>query len=127
MASIHEVNPNLLIPKVAEELKKCGKIKAPDWAPFVKTGVQKERPPVDPDWWFVRCAAVLRKLSMMGPLGVSKLRTYYGGNIIRKVLQQLETAGFAKQAEKGKHKGRIVTPEGQSILDKIATQIQKNG
>ena len=78
MASIHEVNPNLLIPKVAEELKKCGKIKAPDWAPFVKTGVQKERPPVDPDWWFVRCAAVLRKLSMMGPLGVSKLRTTEG-------------------------------------------------
>ena len=143
MASIYDVDPNKLVAKVAEELKKSGKCTPPVWAAFVKTGVHKERPPVDPEWWYTRSAAVLRKINMMGPIGVSKLRRYYGGkknrgykpelskkgsgNIIRKVLQQLETAGLAKQAERGKHKGRVITSEGKSLLDKAATQLQKNG
>ena len=143
MASIYDVKANALITKVAEELKKNEKIKPPSWASFVKTGVHKERPPVDPLWWYTRCAAVLRKINILGPIGVSKLRTHYGGkknrgykpehfkkgsgNIIRKVLQQLESAGLAKQVEKGIHKGRILTPSGKSVLDKAATLVRKNG
>ncbi|MBN2111795.1 40S ribosomal protein S19, partial [Candidatus Woesearchaeota archaeon] len=94
------------------------------------------------DWWYVRAASILRKVSMLGPVGVSKLRTLYGGkkdrgmkpekfmkgsgNIIRKALQQLEKAGLAKQAEKGTHKGRVITPKGKSLLDKAAVKIQKS-
>ena len=76
-----------------------------------------------------------------GPIGVSKLRVKYGGkkrrghkpsrfypgsgNIIRKALQQLEKAGFLKKDEKSKYKGRSITPQGKSFLDKISTQIYK--
>ena len=142
MASIFDVNQNELIEKVAEELSKIPEMKAPEWAVFVKTGVHKERPPLKKDWWFMRAASILRKIHMKGPIGVSKLRTLYGGkkdrgvapekfrrasgNIIRKALQQLENAGLAKQAEKGIHKGRVITPKGKSLLDKAATQIQKS-
>ena len=38
----------------------------------------------------------------------------------------MEKAGFVKQAEKGIHKGRVVTPKGRAFLDKIATQLVGN-
>ncbi|MFQ5474476.1 MAG: 30S ribosomal protein S19e [Candidatus Nanoarchaeia archaeon] len=139
MPTMYDVQINDLLDKVAEELKNDNNIQPPEWAAYVKTGVHKERPPQQKDWWYVRCAAVLRTVRMKGPIGVSKLRTKYGGrknrghkpdafrrgsgNIIRKVLQQLETGGYLKQAEKGVHKGRVATPKGVSILDRSAVTI----
>lgn len=142
MASIYDVDPTELIEKAAEELKKNDSIKPPVWAEFVKTGVHRERAPSNKDWWYIRVAAVLRTVYRYNcPIGVSKLRVKYGGkrrrgyrpphfykgsgNIIRKVLQQLEKAGFLKKEEKSQHKGRVITPQGRAFLDKIATQIQK--
>jgi len=139
---IYEVYPNELIEKAAEELKKNEAIKPPVWAGFVKTGAHKERAPVDKDWWYKRAASILRSIQILGPIGVSKLRIKYGGkkrrghkpshfkkgsgNIIRKALQQLEKAGFVKFAEKGLHKGRIITKEGKLFLNKIAEEIMKS-
>jgi small subunit ribosomal protein S19e len=96
---------------------------------------------MDADWWHVRAAAVLRSVGRLGPVGVSKLRGKYGGkknrghkpnqfqkgsgNIIRKVLQQLEAAKLIKQTKVGVHKGRVLTPEGHSLLDKAAVGIMK--
>ena len=140
--SIHDVYPNELIEKVAEELKKVETIKAPKWAMFAKTGVHKERAPVEKDWWYMRSAAVLRSVAILGPIGVSKLRTKYGGrknrgykpehffkgsgSILRKSLQQLEKAGYVQQIERSGHKGRVITPSGKSFLDKIAVQLIKS-
>ena len=140
MAIMYDVDSQELILKTAEELKKIAEIKPPVWATFVKTGMHKQRPPVDSNWWYIRAASVLRTVYRLGPVGVSKLRTKYGGkknrgtkkehffkgsgNILRKVLQQLEKAGLVKFVEKGTHKGRIITPKGKSFLDKIASQIQ---
>lgn len=137
---MYDVDSQEMIQKAAEELKKIPEIKPPEWAKFVKTGVHKERPPANNDWWFIRTASVMRAVYRLGPVGVSKLRTKYGGkknrgvkkehfykgsgNILRKALQQLEKAGFVKFVEKGVHKGRIVTPKGRAFLDKIATQMQ---
>jgi len=47
------------------------------------------------------------------------------GNHLRKMLQQLEKAGFAKQTQKGVHKGRILTPKGQAFLEKVASDMLK--
>ena len=137
---MYDADPQELISKAAEGLKKVPEIKAPAWATFVKTGMHKERPPVSHDWWYMRAASVLRTVYRLGPVGVSKLRDKYGGkknrgvkkdhffkgsgNILRKALQQLEKAGLVKSVEKGIHKGRIITPKGRSFLDKIASQIQ---
>ena len=142
MASIYDVDASELITKVAEKLKEFNTIKPPEWADYVKTGVHKERPPAIKDWWYIRAAAILRTVSRFGPIGVSKLRTRYGGkknrghkaerfckgsgNIARKVLQQLEKSELLKQEVKNVHKGRVITPKGQSILDKSATEVQKN-
>ena len=141
MASVYDIYPNELIELTAERLKSVAEIKAPEWAVFAKTGVCKERPPMKSDWWFTRAAAILRSIYVMGPIGVNKLRTKYGGkqrrghnmphfkkgsgSVIRKCIQQLEKAGLIKSIEKGKHKGRIITPKGRSFLDKIAGEIAK--
>jgi small subunit ribosomal protein S19e len=139
--TVYEVYPNELIEKVAEELKKIEEIKPPVWAAFAKTGVHKERAPLDVAWWYSRAAAVLRSVYVLGPIGVSKLRTKYGGkkrrghkmahfrkgsgSVIRKILQQLEKAQLIKFVEKGIHKGRIIAPKGKSLLDKTAIAILK--
>lgn len=137
MAIIYNKDTAEIINKAAEELKKIEEIKAPEWAKYCKTGVAKERPPVDRDWWYKRTASMLRRLYVSkGPIGVSKLKSKYGsnknrghkpnkfykgsGNITRKILQQLEKAGLAKKAEIGVHKGRIITGKGRSFLDKLA-------
>ena len=141
MTHILAVDPAQLISKAAEELKKQQLVKAPDWSQFVKTGHHKERHPEHPDWWYHRSASMLRSIAKLGPVGTEKLRTKYGGrknrghqpeaffkasgSIIRKSLQQLETAGLIAKAQKGVHKGRILTPKGISFLDKIAVQIAK--
>lgn len=131
--------PEELIEDTAKKLK--GIIKAPEWSVFVRTGSGKERPPEKDDWWYMRGASILRKIYMHGPIGVSKLRIKYGskknrghkpekfykssGKIIRTLLQQLEKAELITKAEKGVHKGRIITGKGKSFLDKIAKETKK--
>src|SRR3989338_8905254 len=134
MASVYDANPNELVEKAAGELKKV--IKAPDWSRYVKTGVHKERPPADLDWWYKRAAAVLRKVYILGPVGTNKLRAKYGGKknrgykpekflrgsgkIIRTILQQLESEKLIVQQQKGLHKGRVVTAKGKKLLDTLS-------
>lgn len=141
MATIYNCDPSELIEKAAQELKKLESIKQPEWAPFVKTGVHKERPPVSKDWWYVRAASVLRHIYRFGAIGVSKLRARYGGkknrgvkpehfykgsgSIIRKIIQQLEKEGLVKKDLKSAHKGRVITAKGKKFLDDIAGKISK--
>jgi small subunit ribosomal protein S19e len=141
MVTMLDVPQEKLIEGVAAELKKVNLIKPPMWASYVKTGVHKERPPIRKDWWYVRAASVLRTLRVRGPIGVSTLRVKYGGkknrgmkpgayrpaggNILRKVLQQLEKAGYAKAVIKGGHKGRIASPQGIALLDRVAAKLAK--
>ncbi len=136
MPKVSEVDATNLIKATAQELKKVTQVKPPVWAAFAKTGVHRERPPIEKDWWYVRSASILRKILLKGPIGVAKLRAGYGGarnagmasehykrgsgNIVRKILQQLEAAGFAKQTQIGVHKGRVITPKGTSFLNSVA-------
>jgi small subunit ribosomal protein S19e len=141
MVHILTVNPNDLVNRAAEELKKEQLVKPENWSIFVKTGHHKQRLPDDEDWWYYRAAAILRSVAKLGPVGTQKLRRKYGGkkdrghkpekffkasgSIIRKVLQQLEKSELVKQVEKDVHKGRVLTPKGVSFLDKIAVKLAK--
>jgi small subunit ribosomal protein S19e len=133
------VSKQELINALAIQLKSI--IKKPEWADFVKTGVFKERPPMDADWWYARAASMLLKIQRLGPVGVSKLRTKYGGRknrgvapehffrgsgkIIRTILQQLDAVGLTKQDKKGQHKGRVLTSKAVSLISKAAKQLEK--
>ena len=132
---IKDVSADVVIEKLKAELKKIDAIKQPEWSLYIKTGLSAERPPIQPDWWFIRSSALLRKISLDGPVGVERLRNAYGakrrrghkpahhqkagGKIIRTMLQQLEVAGLVKKVEKPK-RGRIVTAKGQKLLAKVS-------
>lgn len=139
MTSVNDVSPSEIVKQLAEKLKKNEHITAPSWAAFAKTGVSKDRPPVQVDWWQIRAASVLLKIFKYGPIGVSKLRTAYGskknrgvrpekffrasGNVLRKILQQLDKAGYTKQTQIGVHKGRVITKEGKLLLNSVAAEV----
>jgi small subunit ribosomal protein S19e len=136
MTNVYDVDANALIAAAALELKT--KVKAPEWSEFVKTGVSKERPPEDPDWWFVREASILRKIYVKGPIGVSRLRNEYrakknrgvrpeksfkaSGKIIRLATQQLEEQGLVKKTKPAN--GREITAAGMKFLDNIANKVK---
>ena len=133
MPSVKDIDPNRLIAAAAAKLQELPELAPPAWAPYAKTGVHKQRAPEQANWWFLRSAALLRTLALGRTVGVSRLRTRYGGRknrghkpehrfrgsgaVIRTSLQQLEAAGFVR-TEKGK--GRSITPKGLSFLAKAA-------
>ncbi len=133
MATVYDVDANELIARVAEKLK--DKLQVPEWAKYVKTAPNRERPPMQDDFWYIRAASILRNIYIHNHAGVSKLRNKYGGRIrnthqrkekrkasgkiIRVILQQLEAAGYLQKSPKG----RILTNEGRSLLDKTANEI----
>jgi len=127
------------IEKLATYLKNnIDEIKPPTWANIVKTGAHVQKPPQDPDWWYIRCASLLRKIYAYEPIGVQKLRAEYGGRkdfgvhpehavkaggaIIRKALQQLEAAGLI---EEQKASGKKLTSKGRKLLHDIAEELGK--
>ncbi|MCC7553698.1 MAG: 30S ribosomal protein S19e [Methanobacteriaceae archaeon] len=138
MTTVYDVPAEILINQTAAELENNDKINPPEWSVFVKTGVHKERKPENSSWWYVRCASILRRVYIDGPVGVISLRTFYGGKkdrgvtpevfrkgsgaIVRGALHQLEDAGFVEKVEGG----RIITPSGRSFLDKNSSEIIKN-
>lgn len=130
----HNTKPSELIEKTAKKLKVMEELKAPEWSKFVKTSTTRDRPPMEKEWWHTRAASIMRKLYLLGPIGVNKLKRKYGGRknrghkpekyfrgsgkIIRTILGQLEKAGLAEKKEIKSHKGRVLTKKGKSLLDK---------
>lgn len=128
-----------LIERLAKHMKQnIDQLTPPSWANIVKTGAHVEKQPQNPDWWYIRCASLLRKIYVHGPIGLEKLRADYGGGkgftvtpnhvakaggaILRKALQQLEAAGLIQTS---KPHGRRVTREGRRLLQETAEEISR--
>ncbi|KAG5677219.1 hypothetical protein PVAND_006995 [Polypedilum vanderplanki] len=103
---------------------------------IVKTSKAKDLGPVNSDWFYVRCASILRRMYHRGPIGVGGVKKIFGsrkrngvcpshycradGAVSRRALQALE---HIKLIEKHSDGGRKLTPQGQRDLDRIASQI----
>jgi small subunit ribosomal protein S19e len=135
MVSINEVNAQQLVKAVAKKLQEQAMPK-PAYVGLVKSGAGKERVPLQDDFWYVRSAAILRQLYLRGPVGISRLRTYFGnrrrhlrifkhhhykagGSLITDSLNALEKLGYVVKTKKG----RAITPKGRSLLDKTAKEL----
>jgi small subunit ribosomal protein S19e len=133
MVSVYDVAPNKLIRKAADKLKGMG-IAAPAYVGSVKSGSHRERLPQQPDFWYLRLAAIMRNMYVHGNVGVGKLRQHFGGkkirgvrperrrkaggSIIRKGMQALEGAGLITK----KKKGREISAAGKKLLDSCAKE-----
>ena len=136
MVTVYDVEQGKLVVKVAEKLKADKDCNIPEWVYHVKTGHGRVRIPDNPEWWYERLASVLRLVYKNPQIGVSKLKTHYGGRknrghapekrvdaggkIIRVCLQQLVELGLL---EKGKLKGRVVSAKGQALIDNSAYEL----
>lgn len=138
MTTGYDVPADKLIAKIADGLKGQASFNPPEWAEYAKTGVHREKAPVENDWWYTRVAAILRKIYVYGPIGTVRLSAEFGGpknrgskpetaargsrSIARKGLQQLEKEGFV---EKQKSSGRAITAKGQKLVDNMAFEVSK--
>ena len=146
MTTYYDIPANMLISALADKLSDSKDIVAPEWSEYVKTGVDRERPPTQENWWTIRTASLLRKVAKQGPIGVTTIAQTYGTvmnngagpntpgvasrKIIRTALQQLEAAGLVEmvptkevETEDGKqqlYSGRKITSAGQKLLDEVA-------
>ena len=132
---IYDIDPQTYNIKLAEALKKTGSFPMPDWAKYVKTGLNQSRLPDNQEWWYNRAASILRQISIHKVVGVGRLRTKYGGRkirgmkpekfakasgkIIRVMLQQAEKAGYLEKVKEGKRFGRRLTLNGKNFLESI--------
>jgi small subunit ribosomal protein S19e len=131
---VRDVAADKFIPAYAAHLKRSNKLELPNWVDVVKTGPQRELPPMDVDWYYTRAASIARKIYLNPGIGVGALARWYGdksssGNrpehfrkasrgLIRHILQNLEKADLVAAVDaKG---GRRLSPEGQKEIDTIA-------
>lgn len=140
MNPVYEIDAREFNLKLAEALKKVPEFKQPEWSMFVKSGPAKERPIEDADFWYKRAASILRQIYKKKIVGVSRLRTKYGGRknrgvrperfkkgagkIIRTILQQADAAGFTEIAKEIKgvrerKPGRKLTQKGKEFLEGV--------
>ena len=139
MTTPHDVPASKFVDRLAKYLREnVDEVQPLPWSAFAKTGMHVENPPQDPNFWYTRSASILRKVYINGPIGLEKLRSEYGGRKnrgskpdrvkkaggsgIRKVLQQLESAGLIQIT---KPKGRIMTPKGRKLLQEVAGDLSK--
>ncbi|XP_070072733.1 small ribosomal subunit protein eS19B [Drosophila takahashii] len=134
--TVKDVDQHVLTKALAGFLKKSGKVVVPEQADYIKTAKFKETGPTDADWFYNRCASIMRHLYLRSPSGVAALTKVYGGRkrngvhpakycrssdgCIRKALQALETA---RMVEKHPDGGRKLSSLGQRDLDRIANRI----
>jgi len=136
MPGVRDISAEAFIAAYSSHLKRSGKLEVPTWADIVKTGSYKELAPYDPDWYYVRAAAVARHIYLRKDVGVGALRKLFGGaksrgnrpshhavasaSVQRKICQSLEKIGVLEQTDNG---GRRISQDGQRDLDRIATAV----
>ena len=130
MTTPYDIPAKDLIEEIAKKLEKDANIEIPKKNIYSKTGVDRESPPTNQNWWHIRCAAILRKVYINNNIGVERLREEFGGKlnrgskpskaragsgtIARRALQQLEKAGYISKI---KGRGRMLSPMGRSFMD----------
>ncbi|XP_037961177.1 40S ribosomal protein S19a-like [Teleopsis dalmanni] len=133
-----DVDQHAVTSSLAVMLKKNGKVKVPTDIEFFKTGMFKEIGPDDADWFYARCASILRHLYKRRPLGVGRLCKIYGGRlrrgnrpgrfckasggVMRRALKALEDGKMVIRKPNG---SRVLTPTLQRDMDRLAQVIIK--
>lgn len=140
MTSPISINPQKFNLSLAEALKDIDEFQAPEWSLFVKTSVHKMRPSNDIDFWYKRAASILKQFYTRDSVGVSRLRSRYGGKknrgkrpsefrkgsgkIIRLILQQAESAGLLEKTD-GEKSARKLSAKGRALLESAAESANK--
>ena len=142
--TVKDVPADRFIAAYAAHLKKTQKVTPLEGHEYLKTAHYKDVAPLNEDWYYVRAAAVARKLYLKPRIGVGRLRHLFGsvkrngmchnkhakaaGKIIRHSMQQLEKAGVLTQYVDEEDKSmkfdeRVVSREGQKEMNEVAKNV----
>ena len=135
-ASIRDAPSWRWIKAVAKHFKNEGKLFVPNCTELIKSSFGRDRAPQNPDWYYIRTAAVLRRVYLRPGSGAGGLSKKYGikqnrgsqpelatkgcRGLLRSCLQGLERM---KLLEKGKNQGRVMTSSGRKLCDTIAHSV----
>ena len=133
---VRDVGAADFIKALAAHFKRSETITPPDYTAFTKTACFKQASPLDNDWFFVRSAAVARKIYLK-PIGIGQLTRSFGGKarrgtrtnvfkkscagVIRQCVHQLKEADLIEPHRNG---GWKITQNGQKALDTIAVAVR---
>ena len=144
--TVLDVPSNKFINQLASFLKEKNIIKIPKYAPLVKSSRANDCEPINPDYFYYKAAAIVRKLYITKSknIGVGSLRVMFskkerrgsqppktfraGGKIIREIVIQLKNADYIKNyggKDDETNSGLYLTKNGSSQLDKIASGLMK--
>eukprot|EP00796_Vickermania_ingenoplastis_P007305 gene7305-5147_t len=136
-ATLRDVNAWRWIKTAARHFKQEGKIFVPNCAELVKTSHGRERAPQNPDWYYIRCAAILRALYIRPGQGYGGLSKRFGNKknngscpehavkackgLLHWGCKSLTKLGLV---ERGAEEGQRVTRKGRKFADAVAFQVQ---
>lgn len=139
--TVKDVAPADFIREFATHLKKANKLSIPAFTNWTTTSVARELAPQDSDWVYIRTAALARKIYLKPHTGISTLKHIFGSNkdrgnlrnkhqashgkILRWALKSLEDLKIVRKDKNSATKklSRVITKEGMTELNRIATQI----
>jgi len=122
---------------MAAQFKREGKILVPACSELMKTSHGRERAPQSNDWYYMRCAAVLRHIYLRPGNGYGGMSKAFGNKknrgskperTIKAATGPLHWACKSleglKLIAKGKGKGRVLTREGRKRADTVAFNVK---
>jgi len=136
-ATVRDVPGYKWIRAMAAQFKREGKLLVPSCSEYVKTSHGRERAPQNDDWYYIRCAAVLRHIYLRPGNGYGGLSKAFGNKknrgskperTIRAATGPLHWA--CKSLEglgligKGQKSGRVVTRDGRTRCDTVAFNVK---
>ena len=135
-ATLRDVRPLRWVKAMAQHLKQEGKLFVPNCTEFMKTSHGRERAPQNPDWYFIRCASVLRAIYVRPGTGYGGMSKRFGIKKNRGSQPEITTRAARgllhwccrsleglKLIAKGKESGRVITKEGRKKSDTIAFNV----
>ena len=132
---VKDVDAGKWIKGFAGHLKTQGSLEVPEFVDYAKTSAAKVLAPLDPDWYYVKAAAVLRRVYLRPFTGIGGLRKVFGsvygksrplhfkraaGGVLRHVLQSLEKLNLLTKSDDG---GRVITKAARRDCDRVAMKV----
>ncbi|AAZ10777.1 ribosomal protein S19, putative [Trypanosoma equiperdum] len=135
-ATLRDVHPWRWVKICSQHFKQEGKMMVPNCAEIVKTSHGRERAPQNPDWYYIRCAAVLRAVYLRPGVGYGGLSKRFSSKKNRGSRPEITTRASKgllhwccksltklELLEKCKGAGHRVTKLGRKVADTIAFKI----
>lgn len=138
MDSVFEVQAVPLLKAIADTLKKNPDVKLPENHDIIKTGSGRKNAPHEPDWFYVRMAAIIRQVMCKGKISLSGLSYRFGNRknrgvrpskfargskfVIASAIAQLEAIGWIQF----NNSDSILTETGKEVLGELIEKVKAN-